>query len=87
MVFEVHENVLYILGCGEQLSKTILARECAESLKKQNDPTTALYDCFKKKFLGWSSNVDLSYITCSMLDRFSRLIRASILEPVILADH
>ena len=40
------------LGCGEQLTKTMLARECAECVKCQQDTTSALLDCFKHKFLG-----------------------------------
>lgn len=38
-------------GCGEQLTKTMLARECAECVKRQQDTTSALLTCFKHKFL------------------------------------
>lgn len=39
-------------GCGEQLTKTMLARECADCVKHQQDTTSALYGCFRHKFLG-----------------------------------
>jgi len=42
----------YIVGCGEQLTKTMLARECADCVKRQQDTTSALLNCFKHKFLG-----------------------------------
>lgn len=38
-------------GCGEQLSKTLLAKACGECLKDKQNPTSALYDCFVKRFL------------------------------------
>lgn len=38
-------------GCGEQLTKTMLARECADCVKRQQDTTSALLGCFKHKFL------------------------------------
>jgi len=41
-----------LVGCGEQLTKTMLARECAECVKHQQDTTSALHNCFKHKFLG-----------------------------------
>jgi len=44
--------VLWSRGCGEQLTKTMLARECAECVKRQQDTTSALLNCFKHKFLG-----------------------------------
>ena len=43
---------LWSSGCGEQLTKTMLARECAECVKRQQDTTSALLNCFKHKFLG-----------------------------------
>ncbi|KAI0212712.1 Threonine aspartase 1 [Lamellibrachia satsuma] len=38
-------------GCGEHLTKTLLARECAFCLKNDENPTTALSDTFESKFL------------------------------------
>ncbi|KAK2182401.1 hypothetical protein NP493_356g01009 [Ridgeia piscesae] len=38
-------------GCGEHLTKTLLARECALCLKNDDNPTTALSDTFESKFL------------------------------------
>ena len=42
------------LGCGEHLTKTLLARECAQCLGNSNleNPTQAVYDVFNSKFLG-----------------------------------
>ena len=39
-------------GCGEHLTKTLLAKECADSLKGNQDPTEALSSVFQEKFLG-----------------------------------
>ena len=38
-------------GCGEHLTKTILARECGQCLKTQSDPIRAMSDTFHLKFL------------------------------------
>lgn len=46
------EIVVVDQGCGEQLSKTLLAKACGDCLKNQQDPTNALYNCFMHKFLG-----------------------------------
>ena len=46
------DPLLWSLGCGEQLTKTMLARECADCVKRQQDTTSALLNCFKHKFLG-----------------------------------
>lgn len=40
-------------GCGEQLVKTLFARECADCLKYNvNEPAAALGGAFTDKFLG-----------------------------------
>jgi taspase (threonine aspartase 1) len=38
-------------GCGEHLTKTLLARECAQCLKTDEDPTLSLNQVFQKQFL------------------------------------
>ncbi|ELU03771.1 hypothetical protein CAPTEDRAFT_221081 [Capitella teleta] len=38
-------------GCGEHLTKTLLARECAQCLKDDADPSSAMNTAFKDKFL------------------------------------
>ena len=41
-------------GCGEHLTKTLLARECAQCLSNSDldNSIEAVYDVFDKKFLG-----------------------------------
>ena len=43
-------------GCGEHLVKTLLARECAESLKSPDEPVQSLITCFQNKFVGECNN-------------------------------
>ncbi|KAK2147078.1 hypothetical protein LSH36_571g02012 [Paralvinella palmiformis] len=38
-------------GCGEHLTKTLLARECGQCLKSGEDPIQAISDTFRHKFL------------------------------------
>ncbi len=56
-------------GCGEHLTKTLLARECAHCLNTAalENPTEALYDVFNKKFLGMVSN-SFCQIVCKSLN-------------------
>lgn len=44
--------ILLIVGCGEHLTRTLFARECAQCLKEDADPTKALNSAFREKFLG-----------------------------------
>ena len=38
-------------GCGEHLTKALMAKECADCLKLGDDPTAALNHVFHNKFL------------------------------------
>ena len=45
---------IFYAGCGEHLTKTLLARECAQCLSNSDldNSIEAVYDVFDKKFLG-----------------------------------
>ena len=39
-------------GCGEHLTRTLLAKKCADSIHNTDDPITGLSGAFKSGFLG-----------------------------------
>ena len=39
-------------GCGEHLTRTLLAKKCADSIRSSDDPVDGLSGAFKAGFLG-----------------------------------